>query len=118
LLEAARTDPTAIDRHFIDGYTTGFEAYRALVEAVPWNELEKQSGVPQAQIRALGEVYRQSQSAIISWCLGVTQQEHAVDFDLPAAGYEMVSVRRNDMEVMTVVSKFDRRGHSANLDRH
>jgi molybdopterin-dependent oxidoreductase alpha subunit len=79
LLEAARTDPTAIDRHFIEGYTSGFEAYRALVEAVSWNELEKQSGVRQAQIRALGEVYRQSQSAIISWCLGVTQQEHAVD---------------------------------------
>jgi anaerobic selenocysteine-containing dehydrogenase len=32
-----------------------------------------------AQIRQLGEVYRQSRSAIISWCLGVTQQEHAVD---------------------------------------
>jgi anaerobic selenocysteine-containing dehydrogenase len=77
LLEAARTDPTAIDRHFIDGYTSGFEAYRALVEAVSWEE--KQSGVLKAQIQALGEVYRKSQSAIISWCLGVTQQEHAVD---------------------------------------
>jgi molybdopterin-dependent oxidoreductase alpha subunit len=79
LLEAARTDPTAIDRQFIDGYASGFDVYRALVEAVSWDELERQSGVPQAQIRALGEVYRQSRSAIISWCLGVTQQEHAVD---------------------------------------
>jgi molybdopterin-dependent oxidoreductase alpha subunit len=79
LLEAARTDATAIDRRFIDRYTSGFEAYRALVEAVSWDELERQSGVPQAQIRALGEVYRQSRSAIISWCLGVSQQEHAVD---------------------------------------
>lgn len=32
-----------------------------------------------AQIDTLGEVYRKSRSAIISWCLGVTQQEHAVD---------------------------------------
>src|ERR1700719_4370940 len=79
LLEAARTDPTAIDRQFIDGYASGFDVYRALVEAVSWDELERQSGVPQAQIQALGEVYRQSQSAIISWCLGITQQEHAVD---------------------------------------
>ena len=79
LLEAARTDPTAIDQQFIDGYSSGFEAYRALVEAVSWDELERRSGVPQAQIQALGEVYRRSQSAIISWCLGVTQQEHAVD---------------------------------------
>jgi anaerobic selenocysteine-containing dehydrogenase len=54
LLEAARTDPTAIDRQFIDRYTSGFEAYRARVEAVSWDELERQSGVPPAQIRALG----------------------------------------------------------------
>ena len=31
------------------------------------------------QIHALGEVYRQARSAIVSWCLGVSQQEHAVD---------------------------------------
>jgi hypothetical protein len=65
LLEAARTDPTAIDRQFIDGYASGFEAYRALVEAVSWDELERQSGVPQAQIRALGEVCRQSQFLVL-----------------------------------------------------
>lgn len=79
LFEAARTDPAAIDRAFIDRYTAGFEAYRAVVEAVPWEELERQSGVPVARIRELGEVYRRSRSAIISWCLGVTQQENAVD---------------------------------------
>jgi molybdopterin-dependent oxidoreductase alpha subunit len=79
LLEAAGTDPTAIDRHFIGRYTAGFEAYRAAVDAVGWEELEKQSGVPVDRIRELGEVYRKSRSAIISWCLGVSQQEHAVD---------------------------------------
>lgn len=79
LFEAARTDPKAIDQAFIDRYTAGFEGYRVVVEAVAWGELERQSGVPVAQIRELGEVYRKSRSAIISWCLGVTQQENAVD---------------------------------------
>jgi molybdopterin-dependent oxidoreductase alpha subunit len=79
LIEVAKTDPTAIDRLFIEHHTAGFEAYRAVVEAVGWDELERQSGVAVGQIRELGEVYRKSRCAIISWCLGVTQQEHAVD---------------------------------------
>ena len=79
LFESLATDPKAIDRHFIEGYTAGFGAYRALVEKTPWAEVALQSGVPEAKIRELAEVYRKSRSAIISWCLGVTQQEHAVD---------------------------------------
>ncbi|HUA65356.1 MAG TPA: FdhF/YdeP family oxidoreductase [Alphaproteobacteria bacterium] len=79
LLEAAKSDPEAIDWQFIENYTAGFEAYRAAVEMVSWEELERQSGVPVAKIHELGEIYRKSRSAIISWCLGVTQQEHAVD---------------------------------------
>jgi molybdopterin-dependent oxidoreductase alpha subunit len=79
LFEALATDPKAIDHKFIERYTAGFEAYRTLVEKTPWAEIELQSGVPQTRIREIGEVYRKSRSAIISWCLGVTQQEHAVD---------------------------------------
>ena len=79
LLEAARTDPSAIDRGFIDRHTAGFDAYRERVQAVSWADLERQSGVPIAQIRQFGQVYRRSRSAVISWCLGVSQQEHAVD---------------------------------------
>jgi molybdopterin-dependent oxidoreductase alpha subunit len=79
LFESLATDPKAIDRHFIERYTAGFDAYRALVEKTPWAEIELQSGVPEAKIREVGEVYRKSRSAIISWCLGVTQQEHAGD---------------------------------------
>ena len=79
LLEAAKTDQEAIDWQFIESYTAGFESYRAAVEKVSWEELERQSGVPVKKIRKLGEVYRESRSAIISWCLGITQQEHGVD---------------------------------------
>jgi molybdopterin-dependent oxidoreductase alpha subunit len=41
--------------------------------------LEHQSGLPVDQIRAAAEIYRQARSCIISWCLGVTQQEYGVD---------------------------------------
>ena len=79
LLEAAKTDPEAIDWRFIEEYTAGFDAYRVTLENTSWEELVRQSGVKLSQIRALGEVYRQSRATVISWCLGVTQQEHAVD---------------------------------------
>jgi molybdopterin-dependent oxidoreductase alpha subunit len=79
LLEAARTDPKAIDSGFIEHHTAGFAAYRAACEAVSWAEVERQSGLPVDQIRAAAEIYRQARSCIISWCLGVTQQDHGVD---------------------------------------
>jgi molybdopterin-dependent oxidoreductase alpha subunit len=79
LLEASSTDPDAIDWRFVERYTGGFESYQTLLKNTSWEEIELQSGVERAQIYALGEIYRQSRSAIISWCLGVTQQEHAVD---------------------------------------
>ena len=79
LLEAAKTDPNAIDWRFIEEYTAGFDAYRVTLENTSWEALMRQSGVELSQIRALGEVYRQSRATVISWCLGVTQQEHAVD---------------------------------------
>lgn len=78
LLEAAETNPEAVDQNFLDRFTSGFESYRKLVAATSWEEIELQSGVSEAEIRKLGELYRRSRAAIISWCLGVTQQEHAV----------------------------------------
>jgi molybdopterin-dependent oxidoreductase alpha subunit len=79
LFEALATDPKAIDREFIERYTAGFEAYRSLVEATAWPEIQRQSGLAESTIREMGEVYCKSRSAVISWCLGLTQQEHAAD---------------------------------------
>jgi molybdopterin-dependent oxidoreductase alpha subunit len=79
VLEAARTDPTAIDRQFIERYTSGFKNYEAVVKATPWEELTRQSGIPRQKIEELGSIYVKSRSAIFSWCLGVTQHEHAVE---------------------------------------
>jgi molybdopterin-dependent oxidoreductase alpha subunit len=79
LLEAAETDPTAIDREFLDRCTAGFEDYRRLCEEASWSDLEHQSGVKVKQIREVSDVYRRANRTIISWCLGITQQEHGVD---------------------------------------
>jgi len=79
VFEAAETDPTALDTAFIAEHTDGIDEYRAVVEATPWPELVQQSGLTEEQIRAAGALYLKAGRTIISWCLGVSQQEHAVD---------------------------------------
>jgi molybdopterin-dependent oxidoreductase alpha subunit len=79
VLEAAHTDAKAIDRDFLDRYTSGFDDYRRICAEVAWPLLERQSGVPEATIRKVADVYLRSYRTIISWCLGITQQEHGVD---------------------------------------
>ncbi|MER5985187.1 FdhF/YdeP family oxidoreductase [Streptomyces sp. NPDC001787] len=79
ILERSASDPGALDREFIDRHTAGFEEYRALCEATPWEEIEKQSGIGRDGILRAAGVYRAADRSIISWCLGVSQHEHGVD---------------------------------------
>lgn len=79
VLKQAETDPKALDREFIDRYTDGFDAYRALCEATDWDEIERQSGLSRDAVLAAARVYGEADRSIISWCLGVTQHDHGVD---------------------------------------
>ncbi|MFB7288640.1 FdhF/YdeP family oxidoreductase [Actinacidiphila glaucinigra] len=79
VLEQSAGDPKALDREFIERYTHGFAEYRALCEATPWEELERQSGLTRSDILRAAAVYSRSDRTLISWCLGVSQHEHGVD---------------------------------------
>ena len=79
LFEWSRTDPGALDTEFIARHTTGFDDYRAACAAVSWAELTHQSGLSRAAIEAAARVYRESDRAVFSWCLGISQHEHGVD---------------------------------------
>jgi molybdopterin-dependent oxidoreductase alpha subunit len=79
LVEESKTDPKAIDSIFIKYHTAGFDDYKKILEETSWEELEHQSGVPVQQIKEAAEIYRQAPTAIISWCLGISQQEFGVD---------------------------------------
>ncbi len=67
-----------INRDFIDHATTGFEAYRNLVE--PWTlaKGETVTGVPGEVIREMAHTYATSKRAIICWTLGITEHHTAV----------------------------------------
>lgn len=73
------SDSDAIDGDFLAGYTEGFPAYEREVAETSWQDIEAQSGLSEETIREVGEIYRKANATIIAWCLGVTQQEHAVD---------------------------------------
>jgi molybdopterin-dependent oxidoreductase alpha subunit len=79
LLEAAENDTDALDHSFLRAHTEGFEDYRRVCAEASWSELERSSGVPESTMREISRRYRESKRTIVSWCLGLTQQEHAVD---------------------------------------
>lgn len=79
LFEQFESDRSAIDLQFIEKHTDGFEAYKNACATTSWDEIERYSGLKQEQIRAAAQIYRQAKSSIISWCLGVSQQEFGVD---------------------------------------
>ncbi|SDM49316.1 FdhF/YdeP family oxidoreductase [Streptomyces wuyuanensis] len=79
VLEQAKSDPKALDQEFVDRYTAGFDAYRALCEETPWSEIERQSGVDREDILKAARVYHDADRSIVSWCLGISQHEHGVD---------------------------------------
>lgn len=79
VLEKAADDPTSINADFISKYTLGFEDYKTVCNNTSWFEIETHSGITESQIRAAAEIYAQAPSCIISWCLGISQQEFAVD---------------------------------------
>jgi molybdopterin-dependent oxidoreductase alpha subunit len=76
-LEAARPG-TVLDQAFIAAQTSGFEAFAAALEALEWADLEAQSGVPRAQIRAAAKLLARSQRTITCWAMGLTQHTNAV----------------------------------------
>lgn len=72
-------DESAINMAFIKAHTAGFEDYKTACDQTTWSEIERQSGLTKAEIVKAAEIYRQAKTSIISWCLGVTQHEYAVD---------------------------------------
>ncbi|WP_420707850.1 FdhF/YdeP family oxidoreductase [Streptomyces sp. NRRL F-525] len=79
VFERAEENPAVLDAEFIERHTSGFASYRDRVRATDWAELVRQSGVSEVEIREVADRYMAADRTVISWCLGVTQQDHGVD---------------------------------------
>jgi predicted molibdopterin-dependent oxidoreductase YjgC len=66
-------------REFVERATTGFEAYRTLVEAYTLERAQEITRVPAAVIREFAHAYAGARKAQLCWTLGITEHHNAVD---------------------------------------
>jgi molybdopterin-dependent oxidoreductase alpha subunit len=76
-LEAERPGKV-LDAPFLAQHTQGFEAFRAALEALPFEPLLAESGVSRAEMRALAELYAGAERSIACWAMGLTQHRFGV----------------------------------------
>jgi len=67
-----------LDLLFIGDHTDGFIPWRTHVLAVPWSTLVERSGVDEATIRTIANLYVDSRAVIACWAMGLTQHKHSV----------------------------------------
>ncbi|MCC7254015.1 FdhF/YdeP family oxidoreductase [Hyphomicrobium sp.] len=70
--------PSVLDHGFLRQHTSGFDAYRAAVDATSWEAIEHQSGLTRTELEHLALIYIESERTICTWAMGVTQHRHSV----------------------------------------
>ena len=78
VVEAEDARGGVLDWAFIREHTTGIDALLDDLRAESWPLLEQESGLPEAQMRAAGDVYLGAASVIACWGMGITQHAHSV----------------------------------------
>ncbi|MGH7440256.1 MAG: FdhF/YdeP family oxidoreductase [Polyangiaceae bacterium] len=79
LEEEARTPGRVVDRRFVEERTTGFDDLARALTATSWVDLVASSGVSEDTMRAAAKVAIESRATIVTWAMGLTQHENAVD---------------------------------------
>ncbi|MGH1349602.1 MAG: FdhF/YdeP family oxidoreductase [Methyloligellaceae bacterium] len=74
LLEMGGEDST-----FISEKTTGFEAFRADITSIGWDEITKICGVLREDIEQVARLYKQSNNSVFAWGMGMTHHLHGVE---------------------------------------
>jgi molybdopterin-dependent oxidoreductase alpha subunit len=68
-----------LDVDFIAQHTKDFEALKAHVENVSWEEIERESGLARADLEAAAQVYVEAKNTIVIYGMGLTQQVHGFE---------------------------------------
>jgi molybdopterin-dependent oxidoreductase alpha subunit len=67
------------DAAFLQSHCNRSEGYLEGLKQLSWREIVEKSGVEEAEIRVLAEVYSQSQATVFSWTMGITHHAHGVE---------------------------------------
>ena len=69
----------AVDKEFVEQYTTGYEALLKDLEQYKLTDLSKACGISLEQIRETATLIASRKKMIICWAMGITQHENGVD---------------------------------------
>lgn len=64
---------------FIEASTVGIEALKKSLQELPWEQLEKESGLNRAAMLEFAQLLRQAQNAVFVWSMGITQHAFGAD---------------------------------------
>ncbi|SFU98986.1 oxidoreductase alpha (molybdopterin) subunit [Pseudoduganella namucuonensis] len=78
IIKALLAPDRHLDRAFIAEHTAGYDEMAAVVQAQPWDAIERDSGLSRAQMEHIAELYGASNATIATWCMGLTQHEYAI----------------------------------------
>lgn len=69
----------AVAREFIAAATTGFEEWRAALDAQPLADLLARCGLPLSEIDAFADEIERAGRGVLVWSMGITQHAHGAD---------------------------------------
>lgn len=67
------------DTGFMEKHTNGHQTYIADIDDTSWEHIVSASGVSQARIREIAEIYGNAKHVVFSWAMGITHHEHGVE---------------------------------------
>jgi molybdopterin-dependent oxidoreductase alpha subunit len=73
VLELAEASDDALDHAFIAEHTNGFDAFVADLKQTAWTDIERASGLAQADLERVAAAYVKSNATIVSYGMGITQ---------------------------------------------
>src|SRR5262245_372106 len=68
-----------VDEAYVRERTEGFDEARGRALAADWAELERESGVPRAEMQAFARLLIDRPNAVFVWSMGLTQHAHGVE---------------------------------------
>ncbi len=68
-----------IDYDFVREHSVGLDEVRAMIAEQSWERLETLAGVPEAEMRAFGQMLGEARTAVLVWSMGITQHEFGED---------------------------------------
>jgi molybdopterin-dependent oxidoreductase alpha subunit len=68
----------AVDTAFITQATEGFDEFAKHLQAISWDEIERNSGVDRQTIARAAELYCSARNVVFGWTMGITHHQHGV----------------------------------------